>query len=77
MVMTKYETFKYKGREWKQYAVPKADEAYVMGVDLGQSQDPTALTVIHYTLTPTQDWEVNERLRTTKPKVTETFRGSR
>ena len=73
MGLTKYETFEHKGQSWKQYLAPKSDEAYVLGVDLGQSQDPTALAVLHYTLTPTDEWDVNDRLRITKPVVEERF----
>ena len=43
MVMTNYETFTYRGQTWTRYPAPSADEAFVMGVDLGQSQDPTAI----------------------------------
>ncbi len=73
VMMAKYEEFQHKGKTWKQCRAPEPDECYVLGVDLGQSQDPTALAVLHHTLTPTEEWDVNERLRTTRPVVEERF----
>lgn len=32
---------------------------FIMGVDLGQSNDPTAICVIHHTVTPTGDWAIS------------------
>jgi hypothetical protein len=42
----------------------EADEAFVMGVELGQSQDPTAIGVLHHTRVPLETWTVNNDART-------------
>jgi hypothetical protein len=60
-----YETFEHRGQIWTRHPA-EADEAFVMGVDLGQSQDPTALVVLHHTRTPLETWTVNKDARTTK-----------
>lgn len=71
MAMT--ETFEYHGETWTRYPAPAADEAFVMGVDLGQSQDPTALVVLHHRRAPLDTWTVNENARKTKQDVEELF----
>jgi hypothetical protein len=67
------ETFTYKGQTWKRFHAPKPDEAYVLGVDLGQSQDPSAVVVLHHTRTPLPTWSVIERTHTTRQDVQERF----
>jgi hypothetical protein len=53
------ETFLHKGKTW--HRVPaEAYEAYVVGLDLGQSQDPSALSVVHYLRTPLGSWTPRE-----------------
>lgn len=37
----------------------RAVSRFVMGVDLGQSNDPTAISVIHHTVTPLDDWAIS------------------
>ena len=54
------QTFKYQGSRWTRYPA-QFEEAYVMGVDLGQSQDPTAIAVMHHTKTPLDTWTVDEK----------------
>jgi hypothetical protein len=71
MAMT--ETFEHRGEIWTRYLAPAADEAFVMGVDLGQSQDPTAICVLHHTRTPLETWTVNKDARTTKQDIEERF----
>ena len=71
MVMTSYETFKYRGQTWTRYPAP-ARRSLHMGVDLGQSQDPTAIMCYH-TPTPLETWTVNEDARTTRQDVEEHF----
>ena len=66
------ETFNYHGEHWTRYPAT-ADEAFVMGVDLGQSQDPTAIAVMHYTKTPLDTWTVDKRALTTKQDVQKRF----
>ena len=45
------ETFLHKGRRW--HRIPEQPyQRFVMGVDLGQSQDNTAIAVIDHTRTP-------------------------
>ena len=52
---------------------PKADEAYICGVDLGQSMDPTAIIVLHATRTPLETWTTNEVAYTIKQDIEELF----
>jgi hypothetical protein len=74
MAMTStIEEFTYGGRNWKRIHAPKPDEAFIMGVDLGQSQDPTALAVMRATRTPLQTWSVNQLACTTRQDVQERF----
>ncbi len=67
------ETFDYQGERWKRHHAPPPDEAYVMGVDLGQSQDPTAIVVMQATRTPLTSWSVNPRTRSTRQDVARRF----
>lgn len=68
-----YETFKYRGHAWTRFLAPPGDEAFIAGVDLGQSQDPTALVVLRHTRTPLETWTVNDKARTTKQDIEERF----
>ncbi|MCZ8179649.1 MAG: hypothetical protein O9309_11540 [Rhizobium sp.] len=40
---------------------------YIMGADLGQSSDPTAICVLHHTVTPLDEWD-HEMGGEVKPK---------
>ena len=33
-----YEPFEYRNEQWTRFPAPKADEAFIMAVDLGQSK---------------------------------------
>ena len=55
-----YENLKHRGQLWTRYPGPKSDEAYMCGVDLGQSMDPTAIIVLHATRTPLETRTTNE-----------------
>ena len=68
-----YETFKHRGQIWTRYPAPKADEAYICGVDLGQSMDPTAIIVLHATRTPLETWTTNEVAHTIRQDIEELF----
>ncbi|MEZ2219627.1 hypothetical protein [Rhizobium sp. RCC_161_2] len=57
MVVVVGEVRRDHGRPWRRYPV-QAVSRFVMGVDLGQSNDPTAISVIHHTVTPTDDWAI-------------------
>jgi hypothetical protein len=67
-----YETFEHNGETWTRHPA-EADEAFVMGVDLGQSQDPTAIIVLHHTRTPLDTWTVDEKKHKTKQDIEERF----
>lgn len=52
-------SFFAKGRDrWQRIPVVSSDR-FVMGVDLGQSNDPTAISVIHHSVRPTGDWQLS------------------
>jgi hypothetical protein len=73
MLGTNFETFDHRGQRWTRYPAGKADDAYVLACDLGQSQDPTALVVLHHTRTPLETWTVDQKNRTTKQDIEELF----
>jgi hypothetical protein len=68
-----YETFEYHGQIWTRHPADPPEEAYVMGVDLGQSQDPTAIIVLRHARTPLTTWTVDERNHKTKQDIEEFF----
>ena len=68
-----YEPFEYKGQNWTRFPAPKADEAFVMAVDLGQSQDPTAIAVMRHWQIPLETWRVDEKKRTTRQDIEQNF----
>lgn len=50
------ETYTYRGEPWRRIpASPR--EGYVVSVDLGQSNDPTAISVTHHTVRPLDEWK--------------------
>jgi len=73
VALQSYETFEYQGQNWTRYPAAPADEAFIMGVDLGQSQDPTALVVLRHTRVPLDSWTVNDKARTTRQDIEERF----
>jgi hypothetical protein len=60
----RFETFQYHDETWTRFPAPPADEAFICGVDLGQSQDPTALIVMRHTRMPLETWTVDQKKRT-------------
>jgi hypothetical protein len=68
----RFETFQYHDETWTRFPAPPADEAFICGVDLGQSQDPTALIVMRHTRMPLETWTVDKK-RTTRQDVAEHF----
>jgi hypothetical protein len=44
-----------------------------MGVDLGQSTDPTAIAVLHHRVIPLDSWKPNDKAQTWKQDRTEHF----
>ena len=66
-----YETFRHRGQIWTRYPAPKAEEAFICGVDLGQSMDPTAIIVLHASRTPRETWTTNEVAHTIKQDIEE------
>jgi hypothetical protein len=54
------EDFIHKGRPWRRFpAEPK--EEYVAGLDIGQSADPSALSIIRHRVTPLDSWTETKR----------------
>jgi hypothetical protein len=66
------ETFVHKGRTWTRTPVASYQK-YAMGVDLGQSQDYTAIAVLDHSITPLDAWDVDERTCKIKQKFEERF----
>ncbi|MGJ4996218.1 hypothetical protein ACQR0Z_17450 [Bradyrhizobium sp. HKCCYLS3077] len=52
---------------WRSIRARPVDRWFV-GVDLGQSTDPTAITVMNHRVVPLDDWERNEKTRTSRQK---------
>jgi hypothetical protein len=68
-----FETFECRGQSWTRFPAPPADEAFIAGVDLGQSQDPTAIIVMRHTRVPLETWRVDDKKRTTRQDIEEHF----
>jgi hypothetical protein len=67
------ERFTHKGQKWTRYANPYY-AMWVMGVDLGQRADHTAICALHHTRTPfVDDWVVDEHKHTITQKCDECF----
>ncbi len=66
------DTFTHMSETWTRLPVPATDR-FVMGVDLGQSNDPTAICVIHHSIRPLEDWEIVRERRETRQKYREYF----
>ena len=58
--------------DWRQIAARPVDRWYV-GVDLGQSTDPTAISVMNHRAIPLDEWTMNEKAQTWKQQKTEHF----
>jgi hypothetical protein len=63
-----FETFQYRDQDWARFPAPLAEEAFIMGVDLGQSQDPTAIVVMRHHHEPLDEWDVDKIKRVTRQK---------
>lgn len=66
------ETFHHQGRTWRR-TVARPAEQYVVGLDIGQSHDPSALCVLHYTREPLDKFDVNKEAGTIKQQAVERF----
>jgi len=66
------EMFKHKGQMWRRIPAEPIDE-FVLGVDLGQSIDPTALSLVHRQQSPLETWDIDHDHRVTKQKVHDQF----
>lgn len=60
------------GRQWRHYPA-KAAEHWIAGLDLGQSMDPSALSVLHHHRTPLDTWIIDEKRHVAKQRVDERF----
>ncbi|GLR91327.1 hypothetical protein [Bradyrhizobium iriomotense] len=58
--------------DWRRIEARAVDRWYV-GVDLGQSTDPTAICVLNHRVIPLDKWTRNETTRTTRQERTEYF----
>jgi len=54
------ETFTHKGESWMRIAADPIDR-WCVGVDLGQSSDPTAIAVVHHRVEPLEDEWITKR----------------
>ena len=67
--MLNYEPFTWRNEQWTRFPAPNADEAFIMAVDLGQSQDPTAIAVMRHHTMPLETWRVDEKKHTTRQDI--------
>jgi hypothetical protein len=68
-----YETFEHRNEQWTRFLAPPADEAFIAGVDLGQSQDPTALIVMRHTRVPLETYAIDKKKRTARQNIEEHY----
>ena len=61
-----------KRADWPQIHARPVDEFY-LGLDIGQSIDPSAVCVLQHVVTPLDDWHQNTKLRHWKQGKTEQF----
>ena len=54
-----------KRADYRQIAARAVDE-WIVGVDLGQSTDPTAICVLNHGVVPLDNWTVNDKARRIK-----------
>ena len=55
----KRETFRHKGKRWERI-IAEPYQRFTMGVDLGQSQDFAAISILDHNVTPIDDFDTNE-----------------
>jgi hypothetical protein len=58
--------------DWRRIPARKVDKWYV-GLDVGQSIDPSALCVLNHIVDPLDDWTPSQKAQTWKQKKTERF----
>ncbi len=46
--MALMETFEHKGKTWRRYTAEPLRDQFIVGVDLGQSSDPTAVCILDH-----------------------------
>ena len=68
-----YEPFEYKGQHWTRFPAPKADEAFVMAVDLGQISRPDRYRRDEASHIPLETWRVDEKKRITRQDIEQNF----
>jgi hypothetical protein len=72
MALTPQEVFTYRGKRYERY-LEEPFQRFCIGVDLGQSQDYTAIAVLDHRREPLDEWDVDEARGRIKQKVHETF----
>jgi hypothetical protein len=55
------------------YRVARPRDRWIVGVDLGQSTDPTAICALHHTVVPQDSWVPNDKSRQWKQERVERF----
>ena len=63
--MAAVEQFDFRGAKWKRVTV-EASERWIVGVDLGQAADFTAVAVMRHHVTPLDDWTADHAKRITR-----------
>jgi hypothetical protein len=58
--------------DWPQHAVRAVDK-WILGVDLGQSTDPTALCALNHRIVPVDDWTQDDKAQCWRQAKTEHF----
>lgn len=58
--------------DWRQIPARRVDR-WIVAADLGQSTDPTAISVLHHRVTPLDEWKANDAARTWKQVYEERF----
>ena len=66
------ETFYHKGKRWERI-LAEPYQRFTLGVDLGQSQDFTAICVLDHRVTPIDEWDVNEATGKITQKIDQFF----
>jgi hypothetical protein len=72
MVEVREERFDLRGEPWRRKHCLPVDR-FVMGVDLGQSVDPTAICILQHRVEPRDDWEIIKKDKVTRQRATVTF----
>ena len=59
------------------YFPARGSRKFIVGVDLGQSSDPTAICVLEHAKVPSRNWKVQERAGAPRIKRQQLERGSK